>query len=51
MTGTTPDTQLLPDRRDGYRASAPINTVVVCGPTLYEELEAGSFFGTSFGAD
>ncbi|MER7714802.1 ETEC_3214 domain-containing protein [Streptomyces werraensis] len=44
-------TRLLPGRRDLYRASAPINTVVVSGIALYEELQDGSFFGTSLGVD
>ncbi|MEW2497517.1 ETEC_3214 domain-containing protein [Streptomyces nodosus] len=44
-------TQLLPDRRDAYRANAPINTVVVSGTALYEELQDGSFFGISLGVD
>ncbi|KOV57566.1 ETEC_3214 domain-containing protein [Streptomyces sp. MMG1121] len=43
--------RLLPDRRDAYRASAPINTVVVSSTALYEELQDGSFFGISLGVD
>jgi hypothetical protein len=31
-------TRLLSDRRDAYRARVPINTVVVSGTALYEEL-------------
>ncbi|MFC9916653.1 ETEC_3214 domain-containing protein [Streptomyces sp. NPDC127197] len=44
-------TRLLPDRQAAYRASAPINTVVVSGIALYEEVQDGSFFGISLGAD
>lgn len=43
--------QLLPEGRDAYRARAPINTVVVTGIALYEELQNGSFFGTSLGVN
>ncbi|WP_369033253.1 ETEC_3214 domain-containing protein [Streptomyces adonidis] len=44
-------TRLRPDSWDSYRASAPINTVVVSGVALYEEVLDGSFFGTSLGVD
>ena len=44
-------TRLLPGRQAAYRASAPINTVVFSGTALYAELQNGSFFGTSLGAD
>lgn len=44
-------TRLLPGSRDAYRASAPINTVVVSGTALYEELQDGRFFGISLGVD
>lgn len=43
--------QLLPGRRATYRENAPINTVVISGIALYEELQDGRFFGTSLGAD
>ncbi|MEU8893940.1 ETEC_3214 domain-containing protein [Streptomyces sp. NPDC048442] len=42
----------MPDRkRDEYRAKAPINTIVVSGVALYEELQKGQFFGISLGVD
>ncbi|MBZ3916760.1 ETEC_3214 domain-containing protein [Streptomyces acidiscabies] len=44
-------TVLLSESRERYRASAPINTVVVSGIALYEEVQDGTFFGLSFGAD
>ncbi|MER6924194.1 ETEC_3214 domain-containing protein [Streptomyces spiralis] len=44
-------TRLLPDPRDGYRVSAPINTVVVSGIALCEEVQNGTFFGISLGVD
>ncbi|MDQ1013531.1 ETEC_3214 domain-containing protein [Streptomyces afghaniensis] len=44
-------TRLLPDRQAAYRASAPINTVVISGIALYEEVQDGSFFGISLGVD
>ncbi|AOW88199.1 ETEC_3214 domain-containing protein [Streptomyces olivaceus] len=44
-------TVLLPDRREAYRARAPINTVVVSGIALYEEVQDGTFFGISLGVD
>ncbi|MGC4987287.1 ETEC_3214 domain-containing protein [Streptomyces sp. DT193] len=44
-------TRLLPDKRAAYRASAPINTVVISGMAPYEELQDCSFFGISVGAD
>ncbi len=44
-------TQLLPDRRETYHASTPINTIVVSGIALYEEIRDGTFFGISLGAD
>lgn len=44
-------TRLLPDRQAAYRASAPINTVVVSGTAPYEEVQDGSFFGGSLGVD
>ncbi|MFC9131879.1 ETEC_3214 domain-containing protein [Streptomyces sp. NPDC057099] len=47
----TSRTRLLPEMRAAYRASAPINTVVVSGIASYEEVEDGSFFGTSLGVD
>lgn len=42
---------LLPERREAYRARAPINTVVVSGIALYEEVQEGTFFGLSLGVD
>ncbi|WP_331730742.1 hypothetical protein OG933_45055 (plasmid) [Streptomyces sp. NBC_00016] len=44
-------TLLLSDARKAYRASAPINTVVVSGIALYEEVQDGRFFGIALGAD
>ncbi|MGW7134027.1 ETEC_3214 domain-containing protein [Streptomyces bobili] len=44
-------TLLLPDRRKAYRASTPINTVVVSGIAPYEEIQEGTFFGLSLGVD
>jgi hypothetical protein len=44
-------TQLLPARQAAYRASAPVNTVVISGTAPYEEVQDGTFFGTSLGAD
>ncbi|KOG23361.1 ETEC_3214 domain-containing protein [Streptomyces viridochromogenes] len=44
-------TRLVPRRQAAYRASAPINTVVTSGIALYEEVQDGSFFGISLGAD
>ncbi|MGW7260494.1 ETEC_3214 domain-containing protein [Streptomyces sp. NPDC054834] len=44
-------TRLLPDSRDAYRASAPINTIVISGVAPYEELQDINFFGTSIGVD
>lgn len=44
-------TQLLPARLSAYRASASINTVVISGIALYEELQDGSFFGITLGVD
>lgn len=44
-------TRLRSESRDAYRASAPINTVVVSGIALYEEVLDGSFFGTSLGVN
>ncbi|MFJ9380333.1 ETEC_3214 domain-containing protein [Streptomyces sp. NPDC101455] len=44
-------TLLLPEPREAYRAIAPINTVVVSGIALYEEVQDGTFFGLSLGAD
>ncbi|MFH8691189.1 hypothetical protein ACH4EC_30500 [Streptomyces anulatus] len=42
----------MPERkRDEYRAKAPINTIVVGGVALYEELQKGQFFGISLGVD
>ncbi|MFB6772806.1 ETEC_3214 domain-containing protein [Streptomyces sp. NPDC056337] len=43
--------RLLADRRALYRASAPINTVVISGTALYEEVQEDHFFGTSLGVD
>ncbi|MGW5343388.1 ETEC_3214 domain-containing protein [Streptomyces sp. NPDC004050] len=43
---------LMPDeKRDVYRARAPINTVVISGIALYEELQKGEFFDLSLGVD
>ncbi|MFI6004941.1 ETEC_3214 domain-containing protein [Streptomyces sp. NPDC051366] len=39
------------EKWNGYRARAPINTVVVSGIALYEELQKGNFFGMSLGVD
>ncbi|MFF7986960.1 ETEC_3214 domain-containing protein [Streptomyces sp. NPDC007901] len=44
-------TQLLPGAREAYRTIAPINTVVVSGVVLYEEVQDGTFFGISLGVD
>ncbi|MDQ1032709.1 hypothetical protein QF035_010291 [Streptomyces umbrinus] len=44
-------TRLRSGSRDAYRASTPINTVVISGVALYEELQDGSFFGISLGVD
>ncbi|MFE3864769.1 ETEC_3214 domain-containing protein [Streptomyces goshikiensis] len=42
----------MPDeKRNGYRARTPINTVVISGTALYEELQKGEFFGMSLGVD
>ncbi|MFD8262134.1 ETEC_3214 domain-containing protein [Streptomyces griseoluteus] len=43
--------QLLPGPREAYRVSTPINTVVVSGAALYEEVRDGTFFGISLGVD
>jgi hypothetical protein len=48
------DTELnrMPDeKRNSYRAGTPINTVVISGIALYEELQKGEFFGMSLGVD
>ncbi|WP_258319097.1 ETEC_3214 domain-containing protein [Streptomyces griseorubiginosus] len=42
-------TLLLPEPREAYRASTPINTVVVSGIALFAEVEEGTFFGLSLG--
>jgi hypothetical protein len=44
-------TRVLPEPREAYRASAPINTVVVSGVALYEEVRDNTFFGISLGVD
>jgi hypothetical protein len=42
----------MPDRkRDAYRSKALVNTVVISGVALYEELQKGRFFGMSLGVD
>lgn len=42
----------MPDeKRNSYRARTPINTIVISGIALYEELQKGSFFGMSLGVD
>ncbi|MEU6877654.1 ETEC_3214 domain-containing protein [Streptomyces sp. NPDC046712] len=47
------DNQLPEQKRDAYRAAATINTVVISGVALYEELQEAtfSFFGTSLGVN
>ena len=44
-------TLLLPEPREAYRATAAINTVVVSGIVLYQEVQDGTFFGLSLGVD
>ncbi|MDG5803411.1 hypothetical protein P9869_12185 [Streptomyces ossamyceticus] len=44
-------TLLRPEPRERYRAKAQINTVVVSGIALYEEVQEGTFFGLSLGVD
>lgn len=49
-----PEANLLPEQKlNAYRATATINTVVISGVALYEELQEAnfSFFGTAFGVD
>ncbi|MFJ3960797.1 ETEC_3214 domain-containing protein [Streptomyces sp. NPDC090036] len=42
----------MPDqKRDAYRAKAPIDTVVISGVALYQELQEAQFFGISLGVD
>ena len=44
-------TLLLPGPREAYRASVPINTVVISDIALFEEVQDGTFFGLSLGVD
>ncbi|MGP8300195.1 ETEC_3214 domain-containing protein [Streptomyces inhibens] len=47
-----PELNRMPfEKWNAYRAKAPINTVVVSGIALYEELQEGRFFGMSLGVD
>ncbi|WP_259408384.1 hypothetical protein [Streptomyces akebiae] len=46
-----PTVAVVLQQRQAYRAIAPINTIVVSGIALYEEVQEGTFFGLSLGAD